>query len=290
MKNNNAETKKNQDKLKKIRKNPFTQIENAILEDPEITKNELLIFWVLNYHADKNDECFPGLKKISDEARLSKPAVIKAINGLVKKGYITKEKRTDPENPKHNFTNLYTIVAQYKYVKKTEEELKQPEKQENNRGVVNPVYQGSKPSLPEQYKDNNTNNDIGKKEGFGGLRENSISNSSPPKGEQRTLNKKQKSKKTIKADKDGFTEKILGSSLYTELLSLGLNRMQCYTLAKLVYEQGGKDVLELWIKTKESLKYLKEKAEDIGKVLYKAVLEDWEPGEYYYYGREKAYG
>ena len=117
---NEVEQEENQDKLKR-RKLPFTQIENAIIEDPQITKAEMLVYLILCYHANNDtSQCWPGIKKIAKETRLSNNTVHTAIKGLEDKGYITKTTRQNPDN-KQNFTNLYTINTQYEYVKINQE-------------------------------------------------------------------------------------------------------------------------------------------------------------------------
>lgn len=111
----------NQDTLKR-RSLPFTQIENAIIEDERITRSEILVYLILCYHANNDtDQCYPGIRKIAGETRLSKNTVNTAIEGLIDKRYITKTQRKNPDNPKQNFSNLYTINTQYKYVKANQE-------------------------------------------------------------------------------------------------------------------------------------------------------------------------
>ena len=105
---------------------PFTQIENAIVKDDSISKHALIVYLVLCYHADKDGRnSFPGLNTIQKEARSGKTTVIEAIKELVDAGYITKEKRRNPNNPKVLTSNLYTINIQYDYKPR---KLKKPKK------------------------------------------------------------------------------------------------------------------------------------------------------------------
>jgi len=302
MNNDNLENPENQDELKKIRKNPFTQLENAILEDPEVTKNELLVFWVLNYHADKDNKCFPSIKKICQEARLSERTAKEAIKGLIEKGYITKEERTNPENPKHHFTNLYTIPTQYKYIKKSKEERKQPEKQEkqenNEGGGVNFNPRVGVKNTPEQYKDNQIPNVSGVNDSgsvFSSSKE--VSNSSGVNTPQ-APNKEKKQQLRADNDKpnnrdgnklnainsDEEIEKAIGSTTYTALLSLGLDRKQCFILAKYDIETG-ENILRKWVNNTKGFKYLKNKVTNVGGFLFNAIQEAWTPGNYKEWGR-----
>ena len=64
---------------------------NQLLYDPEVGKGELLVFWVLTTHLFRGKEyCFPSLRTIQKEARISRPTIIKAIRVLGEKGYLKK--------------------------------------------------------------------------------------------------------------------------------------------------------------------------------------------------------
>ncbi len=96
------------DKIKRERP-PFTILEDAILEDQRIRKHGLLVYWILCRYADNKAQCFPSIRKIAKEARLSPSTVWAAIEGLVTNGYIEKQTRSIPTK-KEKTSNLYTIL------------------------------------------------------------------------------------------------------------------------------------------------------------------------------------
>lgn len=91
---------------------PFTMVENAIIQDERLSKSDVMIYLILCMHADKNGEnCYPSIRTIARESRSDKKTVIKSIDELVKIGYLLKEYRSDPGNPKVFTSNLYTIIG-----------------------------------------------------------------------------------------------------------------------------------------------------------------------------------
>lgn len=108
-----------EDHARLIRKRPpFTQLENAILEDEQVSKHALMVYWVLCKHANRDGEdSFPSLNTIAQESRSGRTTVVKAVKELIKLGYIKKECRKREDNPKVCTSNLYTILTQYKYEK-----------------------------------------------------------------------------------------------------------------------------------------------------------------------------
>lgn len=138
-------SKNSQDALHRERP-PFTMIENAIIEDERVSRQALLVYWVLCKHADnKNGECWPGFTRISKIARYSRPKVISAIEELVDFGYILKECRVKDGDPKTHLRNKYTILRQYDYQKVSQGSV------ETLPGVVKPLNHPSKASLPKLY-------------------------------------------------------------------------------------------------------------------------------------------
>ena len=108
-----------EDHARLIRKRPpFTQLENAIPEDEQVSKHALMVYWVLCKHANRDGEdSFPSLNTIAQESRSGRTTVVKAVKELIKLGYIKKECRKREDNPKVCTSNLYTILTQYKYEK-----------------------------------------------------------------------------------------------------------------------------------------------------------------------------
>jgi hypothetical protein len=130
---------------------PFTMLEDLIIDDPNISKHALLTYWILCKHADKDGHsCFPGLNTIARETRSGRTTVIEAIDELVKKEYITKTQRRNPNNPKVFTSNLYTINQQYDYKRK--EKKKAGDNPENEPGGSpvqdhpSPVQDGGSPN------------------------------------------------------------------------------------------------------------------------------------------------
>jgi hypothetical protein len=90
---------------------PFTVLEDAVLLDPELTQEALLVYWSLCHHADKSGEsCFPSLTTLCRKSRCGRASVVKAIEMLIRHGYVTKETQFNPKRPKQHLSNLYTIV------------------------------------------------------------------------------------------------------------------------------------------------------------------------------------
>ncbi|GAJ19962.1 unnamed protein product, partial [marine sediment metagenome] len=117
---------------------PFTIIENAIIEDPNISKHGIIVYLVLCKHADKDGhDCFPSLRSIQKEARTARASVVEAIDELVKEGYITKTQRKNPDNPKVFTSNLYTINQQYDYKPNREKKPNDKDGPEKDRGTPN---------------------------------------------------------------------------------------------------------------------------------------------------------
>ncbi|MBA7524705.1 hypothetical protein ES705_16847 [subsurface metagenome] len=99
----------------KRKRPPFTIIENAIIQDKNISKHAMMVYLVLCMHADKNGkDSYPGLKTIERESRSGHTTVIDAIKELVNAGYVIKEQRRNPKKPDGYLSNLYTITGKRK--------------------------------------------------------------------------------------------------------------------------------------------------------------------------------
>ena len=100
----------------------FTILENDIVRDTEkFSKNELLAYIAICYHADKAGTCFPSYDGIARIMRTSRTTAINAIQGLVEKGVIKLENRKADEKKKELTSNLYTLVSN-KFWEQTESE------------------------------------------------------------------------------------------------------------------------------------------------------------------------
>ncbi|MFI3326306.1 MAG: helix-turn-helix domain-containing protein [Clostridia bacterium] len=61
----------------------------------------------LKDRANKDGECWPAIKTIAKDTSLSVSTIKRALNDLIKQGYIVKEKRFRPNGS--NSSNLYII-------------------------------------------------------------------------------------------------------------------------------------------------------------------------------------
>lgn len=98
-----------------------------------------LILNCLALHCNKDGQCFPSIKTIAKECGYSVNTVKRALDDLVKAGFITKEPRFDTER-KHGgqTSNLYTlnIVEPKKEESKPSEENNKQLKQVDENGSV----------------------------------------------------------------------------------------------------------------------------------------------------------
>lgn len=94
--------------------NSFVKVNKKIVSDVDtFSKNELLAYVVMSSFADNNNGmAFPSLSTIAKYMRASKETARNAINGLLEKGVLIYEQRVDPENPKENTSNLYTLIKE----------------------------------------------------------------------------------------------------------------------------------------------------------------------------------
>jgi len=98
-----------------------------------------LVLNCLALHCNKEGQCFPSIKTIARECGYSVNTVKRALDDLVKAGFITKEARFDTER-KHGgqTSNLYTlnIVEPMKEEPKSSKEDKKQSIQVNENGSV----------------------------------------------------------------------------------------------------------------------------------------------------------
>lgn len=67
----------------------FVMLPHALLFNQNASYASLLVFWVLTAHLFKGkDYCFPSLRVLQDETRLSKNTVLKGIKELKDLGYL----------------------------------------------------------------------------------------------------------------------------------------------------------------------------------------------------------
>lgn len=110
MNNDNTESAKNQAEVKNGRKWTFTIIDNAILENESITHLGFSVYTALCFYTNKqNRSCYPKIKTLAKFAHLSESSVKRGLKELADLGIIEIAHRKDPDNPKKNLSNLYTI-------------------------------------------------------------------------------------------------------------------------------------------------------------------------------------
>jgi len=94
-------SQENKDKLVD-RRHSFFITDNEIIENPELTGADILVYSVILYHAGKDGACWPGVPLIAKESRCGHNQVTKSLKHLQELSIIqVKKQRT---------TNLYTLL------------------------------------------------------------------------------------------------------------------------------------------------------------------------------------
>ncbi len=71
----------------------------------DLSSNEKIVYGCLAKHQGNHEAGFPSHKLIAKECGISVSTVKRMINSLVKKGFVQKQRRTNPNGS--NTTNLY---------------------------------------------------------------------------------------------------------------------------------------------------------------------------------------
>lgn len=79
----------------------------TIYADPEITHRAMTVYMYLRDRSDTQGRCWPGIKTIAADLKLSRSTVKRALRELADKGYLTKEPRQRPNGSATS--NLYTV-------------------------------------------------------------------------------------------------------------------------------------------------------------------------------------
>ena len=107
--------------------NGFTKIKNNLIVS-SLSSNQFRILCYLIARS-KDGECFPSIGTMSKEINISKSTILRTLESLIEKSYITREQRTTGKGK--ITSNLYTINENYLTKKSKEEILHEPqEKQE----------------------------------------------------------------------------------------------------------------------------------------------------------------
>lgn len=111
-----------------------------------LNQHERLVMACLSRRADSTGECYPSITRISEECAISRPTAIKAINGLIEKGWLSAKKQ-------RGSTTIYTLHIPENSVE-NEPETSQPRLPDQSTTFtskpdlpVNQIYRGSKPHL-----------------------------------------------------------------------------------------------------------------------------------------------
>ena len=82
---------------------------SKMYNDTELSPRAASLYLYLQDRADKEGTCFPGVKTIAKDMKRSPRTVQRAVNDLVKAGYLQRDFRQRERN--HGQTsNLYTIL------------------------------------------------------------------------------------------------------------------------------------------------------------------------------------
>lgn len=70
----------------------YIVIPEVVYQNKDLTDTEILCYGAMLKFAGKNDECFPKIKTIAGTLKKPEPSIKRAINNLVKKGLLKKER------------------------------------------------------------------------------------------------------------------------------------------------------------------------------------------------------
>jgi len=85
----------------KWKRSGFAMLPHTLLFDPRAKLPALMVFWILTVHMFRGkNKCFPSLKTLEEETRLSRNTVLKGIRILKEMGYLQVEggKKTGKPN------------------------------------------------------------------------------------------------------------------------------------------------------------------------------------------------
>lgn len=80
---------------------------NEIYSDKKLSSRAKIVYMNLQDRTNKDGICFPSLNRIASDTSLSKRTVQRAIDDLVKCGYLIKEKRVRENNG--DTSNFYIL-------------------------------------------------------------------------------------------------------------------------------------------------------------------------------------
>jgi hypothetical protein len=166
---------------KDISKNYIT-IQGWMVQDLQLKGNELLSYaLIFGFCQDKDTEFTGSINYLCNWLNCSKPTVLKAINGLIKKGLIIKKQELKNNVKFNHFTIDFSAISQnFTSSKETLLVVKN-----RNKGSKETLLGGSKETLPNNtniYKDNNTDTRVSKYPTFDEFRDYAITTASEKLG------------------------------------------------------------------------------------------------------------
>ena len=99
----------------RVKNEKFIQVNLQLLK--KLDNSTYRLFCILLAHSNSNGECFPSIRKISNEYNISDKTIQKAINKLVELKIITKINRKTVNGK--NTSNLYRINPEFLVGKKS---------------------------------------------------------------------------------------------------------------------------------------------------------------------------
>ena len=84
----------------------------TIYADTELPSRARAVYMYLRDRSDAEGKCWPGIKTIASDMKLSRSTVKRALDELVEAGYIIKQARFDERKNGGQTSNLYTLCTE----------------------------------------------------------------------------------------------------------------------------------------------------------------------------------
>ena len=82
----------------------------TIYADTELPSRAMAVYMYLRDRSDAEGKCWPGIKTIASDMKLSRSTVKRALHDLEQHGYLQKDSRNRPNGS--STSNLYTVKNQ----------------------------------------------------------------------------------------------------------------------------------------------------------------------------------
>lgn len=79
----------------------------TIYADPDISHRAMTVYMYLKDRSDAQGKCWPGIKTIESDLKLSRSTVKRALKELENRGYLVRSPRYRPNGS--STSNLYTV-------------------------------------------------------------------------------------------------------------------------------------------------------------------------------------